>query len=762
MCVPVLDTSLKPVEPIHPQVMGLSRANVRYRKRRYLASGLAVAISMAFIALFVGGASLMVTTGTMAVAGQFNGTDALVINPQGEKQSSADIARELQSSSLVGALALSTEARVTLQPGDLGIELHLYYPGPMSTANLVAGREPKNDAEVVIDETTASSYDLGLGDTVTLEFPDGPAQATVVGYAKAPLMSGAQLYVAPAVLSKYYPQALNYATINVRANPQALSQLGEKGGAGSGLLATLSQATGLSLSNSAPLLGALDSASQQQVFAQELAKFLEEKGYAATVGPLDEGQEIGLVSDLVDPAADLTVVPAASALELIMSAIRIASRVALAISLVFPLIAAITAIIVVATTFQVIAEGRRKEMALLRCVGATRKQVRNLVLRETAIIGLVSTLLGLLVAWALLAAVSWWWDIRLPGSGFSGYFSALTPFVLVVLTLIGVALTVAAGLKAALSVSRISPVAAMRPVIATASGPQRLPWVRLALVILFGVPGLAALIVPIGTDWSKVGGEAGFGALYRFMIMLGGGVFTFFAAILLASLLAPRFTRGMLQIWQRLSPRKALAELAAENVARKPGRTAVTVAAVTLGVTLVVMMMTGAASVRATINTELAKHQDLANIDQINNAISVSLLVVVVLLGVSVVVSIIGVGNTLSLSVAERAGETALLRAVGMTRREVRAMTNLEALSIGLAGALFGTALGIMFGWFGLHALPFNETPDEEIMKLVFEVPYLQVAAVILGAIGASLMASYFPARTASRTAPVAALAQAA
>jgi len=129
------------------------------------------------------------------------------------------------------------------------------------------------------------------------------------------------------------------------------------------------------------------------------------------------------------------------------------------------------------------------------------------------------------------------------------------------------------------------------------------------------------------------------------------------------------------------------------------------------------------------------------------------LAVVVGLLGVAVVIALIGVANTLSLSVLERRRESATLRAIGLSRRQLRWMLAVEGMLIAGVGAILGAGLGLLYGWAGSVVL-FGEIGD-----VVLVVPWLDLAIVLVVALGAGLLASVLPGRAAARTSPVAALA---
>jgi len=113
------------------------------------------------------------------------------------------------------------------------------------------------------------------------------------------------------------------------------------------------------------------------------------------------------------------------------------------------------------------------------------------------------------------------------------------------------------------------------------------------------------------------------------------------------------------------------------------------------------------------------------------------------LLGLSVIVSVFGVINTLVLTVYERTRELGMLRAVGMTRRQVRRMIRHES----IVTALIGAALGIGIG-FILAALVTTELSSQ---GFVFAVPYINVVLFVIAAIVVGILAAVLPARWASR-----------
>ena len=125
------------------------------------------------------------------------------------------------------------------------------------------------------------------------------------------------------------------------------------------------------------------------------------------------------------------------------------------------------------------------------------------------------------------------------------------------------------------------------------------------------------------------------------------------------------------------------------------------------------------------------------------------------LIAVAVLIALVGVANTLSLSVIERTRESATLRAIGMTRGQLRCSLAVEALLLSLVSGVVGVALGTLFGWLGSYMV-FSLYGDT-----VFPFEWTTNGAVLGVAALAALLASVAPARRAVKTPPVEALAEA-
>ncbi len=138
-----------------------------------------------------------------------------------------------------------------------------------------------------------------------------------------------------------------------------------------------------------------------------------------------------------------------------------------------------------------------------------------------------------------------------------------------------------------------------------------------------------------------------------------------------------------------------------------------------------------------------------------NQIVDTMLALLIALLAVAVLIALIGVANTLSLSVIERTRESATLRAIGMTRGQLRWSLAVESLVISLVAGIAGEILGIAFGWVGSYMVLSLYSDTAFISDWKLNLIVLVVAAV------AALLASVFPARRAVKTPPVEALAEA-
>jgi putative ABC transport system permease protein len=167
---------------------------------------------------------------------------------------------------------------------------------------------------------------------------------------------------------------------------------------------------------------------------------------------------------------------------------------------------------------------------------------------------------------------------------------------------------------------------------------------------------------------------------------------------------------------------------------------------------------TGADQLRARLEKTLDPYPQVQVRDQadykelIHDQIAVLLYLVYALLGLAIVIAVLGVVNTLALSVVERTREIGLLRAIGLARRQLRRMIRLESVVIAVFGAVLGLALGLVWGVCVQQVLALQG------MKAL-AIPWTTIIAVVVGSAVVGIVAALLPALRASRMNVLAAIA---
>jgi putative ABC transport system permease protein len=242
--------------------------------------------------------------------------------------------------------------------------------------------------------------------------------------------------------------------------------------------------------------------------------------------------------------------------------------------LIFSLVSLLVAALVIYNSFRILLAGRLREVALLRCVGATRRQVMAGILAESAALGLAASVVGLGAGAALAAAVN------------SGTV-ALTPATVALCLATGTVVTLGAALLPASAASRTAPVAALAvPHEGTVRGGRT----RIVLAVLFGA---------IGIGLAVAGVPRGKGGL--FLIAAGGAVF-FFGFLAVGPLVAGPLAAALGWLPSRLFGVRM--RLATTGARRNPSRTATTTVALTIGIGLMTLF-----SVVLSTASEFATHE---------------------------------------------------------------------------------------------------------------------------------------------------------
>lgn len=564
------------------------------------------------------------------------------------------------------------------------------------------------------------------------------------------------------------------------------------------------------------------------------------------------------------------------------------------IVLLFSTVALLVAVLVINNTFTILFAQRSRDFALLRCVGATRRQVVRSVRVESLALGVLAAVLGIVAGLGaghgLVALI----HARWPGARLGD--ASVGPAWLVVAAALAVGVTLVAAWLPTRRVVQVSPLAALRPddstTVRTTTGRT-----RVALGLLLLAAGTTALGLAIATAAPPP--------------LVAGGAAVFLGVLLLGPLVVPALIGAAGRVAGRLLGPSG--RLAAGNAVRNPRRTAATTASLLVGVTLTTAVLTGLASSRSALASEMddqhpvdlaltgstalppdvvaqvaavpgvaatttvagatarvsgldalpvlavpaddggVLHGDLPAVrprqvvlpwDVLGDGVEVGDRVtvrvgertarlrvvggegwgeaalvapatlarlapgaparavwvraedgtdpedlagsleaigspldagvenglaqrsyvdlqldvltggVVGLLGIAVVIALVGIANTLGLSVLERGREHALLRALGLTRRQVRRMLATEAVLLALVATLLGTALGVVFAWAGVRALV-----EPAVTGAGLVLPWAQLGAVVAAAALAGLLAAVLPSRRAARVAPAAGLA---
>lgn len=235
---------------------------------------------------------------------------------------------------------------------------------------------------------------------------------------------------------------------------------------------------------------------------------------------------------------------------------------------------------IIQNTFRIIVAQRTRELAMLRAVGATGRQVTFMVGIEALVVALVASAIGIGVG--VLFAIGIKGAFTAFGLGFPGGPLTIKIRTIVVGMGVGVVVTLISALLPARKASKIPPVAALRDIATSARDLSR----RLIAGLIVTGLGVVLLAVGLVLDLENAISFVGFGALLTFV-----GV----------SILAPLFARAFARTAGSPLPRFAgtVGRLAQENAMRKPRRTAATASSLMIGVALVSVIAVFSASAKA-------------------------------------------------------------------------------------------------------------------------------------------------------------------
>ena len=254
--------------------------------------------------------------------------------------------------------------------------------------------------------------------------------------------------------------------------------------------------------------------------------------------------------------------------------------------LVFAFVALFVGAFLIFNTFSITVAQRVTEFGMLRTLGAGRRQILASVVVEALAIGLLGAVLGLACGFgiakglnALFVAIG----IDLPTTAL-----VLKDRTVVAAFGIGIVVTLVSSFVPALRATRVPPIAALQALEIPASHRRKI--VYAALAALLGAAGVAMVL--IGLFGGAGGGEAAG--------LMGGGAV---AVVLAVSLFSPRLVRPLASIvgWPLQRLRRLTGRLARENTQRNPARTAVTAAALMIGLAVVAFVTVFAAGIKGSI-----------------------------------------------------------------------------------------------------------------------------------------------------------------
>ena len=387
------------------------------------------------------------------------------------------------------------------------------------------GRAPEGPGEVVIDRASADKGDLEVGDATAIRTPE-PVGVTVVGVATFGDADSAG------------PQT--YAAFTTEFAQQVL--LPEQG-------------------RISDVLVVADEGVSQQELVDRLGPALPDGTEALTGAALTDEQQSELQGDFLGFFK--------------------------AFLLVFAGIALVVATFSIYNTFSILVAQRTRESALLRALGASRRQVLASTVVEALMVGVVASAIGVAAGVGLAAGLSALSESA--GLAVAGTALVVETSALVLAAVVGVVVTLVASVGPAVKASRVAPLAALRDVAVDRSGAS---WVRGLLGVVVAGVGIAA----------TVGGTAGDGSLP----MTGVGALLVVVGFVLLGPVVARPVAGA--VGGPLTLRQGMSgTLARRNAMRNPRRTAGTASALMVGVAVVTLFTVVAASVKQSIDDTVSE-----------------------------------------------------------------------------------------------------------------------------------------------------------
>lgn len=574
----------------------LTLAQMRRSLGRLTAAGIAVAIGTAFVAATLLAGDVMQRISYDSLTASYGTADVIADTGNGDALTERTVEAVRSTPGVAAADPRVVAPYVSMSAGDRAISQTLI---PVSsdpafdTQHVTAGALPTADGEIALPERAAERLGVDVGDTLTVSYyawqaPD--ASATDGDAADAATAAPTEEATAGAT-----DEAAADATTGAPGEPEGTYREVDVDAEVVGLTtdptSAWAQYGGVALATTADTL--LWSGWGQDGAAPTLADAQTSQLLVAVDPGADTATVIDAVAGVLTStgSTDPVVLTRDAAAERALSGGDGTGPI-LVVVLAFAAVAMIVAGLVIANTFQVLVAQRTRTLALLRCVGAVRSQVRGSVLLEAGLLGLAASVAGALlgtglVQIALLVMQNADLPFPVPSVVRPTVASVVAPLA------VGLVVTVLAALTPARVATRVAPIAALRPADAPAAG-SRAGRFRLVVSLVLVVGG--ALLLGGGVALSQQFLVAAVG------VAILGGAASFVGLLVGAVFWMPRVVAAIGGLVGRLG---MPARLAAANTGRNPARTAATSTALLIGVTLVAMMSTGAVTARATLDDEL-------------------------------------------------------------------------------------------------------------------------------------------------------------
>ncbi|WP_460581082.1 ABC transporter permease [Humibacter ginsengisoli] len=406
------------------------------------------------------------------------------------------------------------------------------------------------------------------------------------------------------------------------------------------------------------------------------------------------------------------------------------------VAAVFVLVAIYVGCVVTTNAFGTVIAGRRRSIALLRLVGAEGRVLRRAVAIEGLWAGASGAAIG--AATGIASAVI------VVAAGISGHwlpstaYALLSPY-LVVPGCVVVLTTWWAAWVGCRAVTTVSPLEATA-VAATQDARGGRSSVRFTACIVLIASG--AVLMALGV---MVGLILPVGLLPAFF----GGVLSFTGIVLGAGRIMPPLLGLTGQAWSR----GAVGRIAVGGVSRYPERSARTGIALVIGVTLVTTFAVALTGFHDAAAAKLAASPGERAI--LNQSVTTALWALTAIIGFSALIAGVGLVNTMLMGVLQRTRELGLLRALGLSRSQLRSMIAVESAHVTVTALVFGFILGCIYGWVAAQALM-----GSAVHRLMPpDVPWDIVVIVAAAAVVLSTVAAATAARRAVHISPVAAMA---